>query len=323
MAKEDTGQAAEQPNLEQMAQSVALGILTTEENPPEETAAQETQAEETEQEQEQQQEPAVDWDKIKGVKRKLTVKGDDGSDQEVELSLEEMEKGVMLERSYRQKTAQLARERESVQTKTKEAIDAKVKEYDDKLALAEQAIWHTLAPEIQSIDWNKLATENPAEWARQYQYVQNVNAKLAQVQSERKKISDSRSKEQQEATKKHAAQSWDVLSSEIPGWNGDLYGKVLKTGIEYGFGQDEVNAITDHRALKVLHDAMQYRALKAKPPADKKVVTTPKVAKPGSAEKPDPNADQWNEGMAKLRKTGKAQDAHSLAKQILAREGIK
>lgn len=231
----------------------------------------------------------------------------------------------MLEKSYRQKTAQLAREREAIQAKVKEAVEAKHKEYEEKLELAEQAIWHTLAPEIKNIDWNKLAAENPAEWAQKYQYVQNVNARLAQIQQERQKLGQAREEELKSNLKRQAEEAVETLRTEIPGWNNDLYGKILKSGTEYGFKQEEVNAITDPRAIKVLHDAMKYRALQsAKPAVEKRAAAVvPKVVKPGTAEKPDASADQWKQGMANLRKSGRTNDALPLAMEILRREGIK
>ena len=322
-----------------MAQTAALSIMKEEGTTEEEaTLDQQTaderalaaehgeQGEEKPAGEEEKAGDAIDWDKIKDYKRTLKVKADDGSDEEVELSLADMEKGVMLERSYRQKTAQIARERESLQTRIKEAVEPRLKEYDDKLALAEQVIWHTVAPELQSIDWNKLATENPAEWAQKSQLAQNVNTKLAQIQGERQKIAKQRADEHTKAMREYAAKSLETLQSEIPGWTDELYGKILKTGLEYGFKPDEVNGIIDHRTLKVLHDAMQFRALKAaKPNVDKKVALVPKVAKPGTSERTDPNADLWKDEMTNLQKSGgrDKRAAAALAKQILAREGIR
>jgi hypothetical protein len=228
----------------------------------------------------------------------------------------------MMERAFRMKTAQLARERESLQSKIKAEVEPKLKEYEEKLTMAEQAIWHTLAPEIQNTDWNKLAEENPAEWAKRYQHVQNVNSKLAQIQAEKKKVEEARQQEQQSQLKKAAEESVERLKEDIPGWNNDLYGKILKAGVEmYGFKAEEVNAITDHRAIKALHDAMQYQALKAKPLVEKRQTPqAPKVVKPGAGEKPDANAEKWNQGMAKLSKSGRTEDAVELAKLLLSRE---
>ena len=335
---QEATQPAIQPSVEDSALEIARGILQ-EETPQERTRddkgkftkkegpapTEEVKAEEPAEEQAEEapaeESEEIDWDKIKSYKRRLKLQKEEGGDEEVELTLEDMEKGVMLERSYRQKTADLARQREALNSKIKEAVEPKLKEYEEKLTLAEQAIWHTLAPEIQSVDWNKLAAENPAEWAVKYQHVQNVNAKLAQIQAEKKKLAEAQQEEVKGRMRKQAEESVEVLKSEIPNWSNDLYGEILKNGVKlYGFKAEEVNAITDHRAIKVLHDAMQYQALKAKPIVEKRATPqAPKVVKPGAGEK-DAGADKWKEGMAKLEKSGSKDDAVGLALQLLARE---
>lgn len=266
------------------------------------------------------QEPTAEAPPVQ--KYKFTVKGDDGADLEVEEDVEGLKKGYMLERSYRQKTAQIAREKESVQAKIKEAVEQRQKEYEEKLALAEQVIWHTLAPEIKNTDWNKLAAENPAEWAQRYQRVQAINSTLAAVQAERRKFDDARADEQKKALEKHIQESRDTLSREVTGWSDELYKKILKTGVEYGFTAEEMKAMTDHRAVKVLNDARQFRELKAKPIVEKKVVEVPKVAKPGAGDKPDPNAEKVSKAREQLRKTGKTRDAEALMLELIKSQAI-
>jgi hypothetical protein len=337
VSEEVQGQPNPEPSIEELAASAAKGLLETEEGvqfdqprdekgkfakpaPKEEAPTEEPKAEETQEEATEEQTEEEIQAEIR--KHKLTVKAEDGSDLEVEVDDEELKKGYMLEKAFRMKTAQLAREKESVQAKIKAEIEPKLKEYDEKLQIAEQAIWHSLAPEIKNIDWNKLAAENPAEWAQKYQQVQNINAQLTHIQSERKRIADEQGKEMQARMKKQAEEAVEILKTEVPGWSNDLYGKILKTGMEqYGFKAEEVNAITDHRAIKVLHDAMQYRALKAKPLVEKRAApAAPKVVKPGAGEKPDAGAEKWNEGMARLQKSGHTNDAVAVAKLLLARE---
>lgn len=334
MEQEAQGQpASPEPSVDVMATTIARGMLEQEgvipaekprdetgkfakkESPVEaETPTEEAQTEEAPEEA-QEETPA----EIR--KHKLTVKAEDGADLEVEVDDEELKKGYMLEKAFRMKTAQLAREREAVQAKIKEATEAKAKEYEEKLQIAEQAIWGTLMPELQSIDWNKLAAENPAEWAQKYQYVQNVNAKLAQIQQEKQKLEAARQEESRANLRKQAEEAVEVLKTEIPGWSNDLYGKILKFGTEAGFKAEEVNAITDHRAIKVLHDAMKYRELRAKPVVEKRAAPqAPKVVKPGAGEKPDASAESWEKGMAKLKQSGRTDDAVALAKLMLARE---
>jgi len=320
------GQVETQPSVEDLAATVAAGILSDEEEAPKEAPkepeAEAQPAEETEEEAKTEEQTEADTEEpSQPRKHKLTVKAEDGADVEVEVDDDELKKGYMLEKSYRQKTAQIARERESVNQKIKEAIEPKLKEYDDKLQLAEQAIWHSLAPEIQGIDWNKLAAENPAEWAQKYQMVQNVNSRLSHIQSERQKVAEERGKEQQSNMKKQAEESVEILRTEIPGWNNDLYGKILKAGVENGLKPEEVNAITDHRAIKLLWKAMQYDAIKAKPIVENRAaVKAPKVAKPGTTEKPDASADRWTKSMARLQESGKEKDAFQIARMLLERE---
>ena len=118
---------------------------------------------------------------------------------------------------------------------------------------------------------------------------------------------------------KQAKKAVEKLQERIPGWNNDLYGKILKGATEsYGFQSNEVNAITDHRAIEVLHDAMKWREYQAAKPktVEKRVAAVPKVQKPGTAaEKADPNAKALQDSMAALNKTGSrdAAQAHVLA----------
>ncbi len=260
-------------------------------------------------------------------KFKVKIKAEDGSDAEVEVDLDGLKRGYMMEKDYRAKTAQLARQREEADARIKSAIEPKLKEYDDKLQLAEQVIWHTLAPEIQNTDWNKLAVEDPALWAQKMQLANNVNARLSALKQERIKVAEEQAKSQQKELHKVIQDSNDTLKDPIkgiPGWNQEVYGKVLVYGQAEGFQREEVNTITDPRVIKLLWKASKYDDLqKAKPAVEKLVNKVPKVAKPGTTEKSDGNTEAWRTGMARLKKSGTDQDARTLASILLEREGVK
>ena len=335
---EPTGQAETQPNVDELAVRAARGILASEgvvfedEKPRDEkgkfTKAQpETEAKTEEaptepdaQPEETPEEPA----QPEVRKHKLKVKTETGDDEELEVDDEELKRGYMKSKDYSAKTAQIARERESIAAKVKEAIEAKHKELDEKLQTAEQVLVQTMIPEFQNIDWNKLARENPAEWAAKRQMYDDYASKLARIQSDRRNLLETQQKEMTEKMRKQAAEAVDTLRTDIPEWSDDLYGKILKTGVQkYGFKTEEVNAITDPRAIKVLHDAMKYREMTAKPTADKRVAApVPKVIKPGTTEKTG-SGDKFKDSMAKLQKSGHTQDAIEVAKQLLARESAR
>jgi len=67
--------------------------------------------------------------------------------------------------------------------------------------------------------------------------------------------------------------------------------RLLKAGESYGYAPDEIGAVMDSRALRVLNDAAQWRALQAgKSIAAKKVVDAKPVLKPGAKSAPIGNS---------------------------------
>lgn len=285
----------------------------SEEAKPEAEAAEEKVEEKTE-EVEQEEKPALRF--------KVKYKSDTGEDVEAEVEQEELIKGYMLEKSYRHKTAQLAREREAVQQKIKEGVEPKLKEYESGLETYKQAILMLADREGANVDLNKLAQEDPVKAQQLFFKRLEFNNALQAISQAQAKLQKERADEAQKSYRKAAQEALQTLEDEVPGWNKELYGKILKTGMDYGFKQEEVNAITDARAIKVLNDARQWREFKAaKPKAEEKqkVNPAPKVVKPGAGEKPDQNADKVKAAKEKLRKTGRPEDALDWAKHILER----
>jgi len=324
MQTEAQGQAQAQPvDVEQ-----AMLAYVSNENKREEAPKQEPQK--AEQEQPEAQQPDTQPEQLTEAQQaeirrhKLTVKNEEGKDEEVEVDDDELKRGYMKDRDYRAKTALVAREREALQAKIKEQTEPVVQQYQQSLQFFEQALWKTLAPEMQSVDWNKLAQENPAEWAAKMQAVNNVNSLLQTVKAEQQKLQEKQKEEMQTHMKRAVEESVDTLKREIPGWNNELYNSILSAGKNYGYSNEELNAVIDPRAIKVLHDAMKYRALQAaKPAVEKRVTEVPKVLKPGTAERPDANAEGFKQAMAKLGKTGRTEDAHLAALHFLKREARK
>jgi hypothetical protein len=108
--------------------------------------------------------------------------------------------------------------------------------------------------------------------------MQSVAAEMQRVQEQQSK--EARSKLDQAVT-----ESRKKLTEAIPSWNDDLYQQLLKRSVDtYGFTQDEMAPIWDHRIMRVLHDAHQWRATQeGKPLAEKKVLNVPAVLRPGNA----------------------------------------
>lgn len=284
---------------------------------PEREEAPAPEAEAThEQEDTETEQPETDSNVEEVVKYRFKVKTEDG-EQEVEMTPEEMQKSVMLEKDYRRKTTEIARQREQVQEEIRKGIEEQRAQYLQNLELAQQAIIKSVAPEFERVDMAKLAEEDPAQYVKLSNRLQQVQATVAAIQKEAESVKEQQAKERAEALAKTVREARETLEREIPGWSDDLYQSILKTGMEaYGFAPDEVNQVVDPRVIRLMHDAKQYRELKsAKPLVEKKVTQAPKVLKPsqGASEKDD----QTSKLRAQFKRSGKTEDLAEYFKRTM------
>jgi len=310
---EEQGQAQEQPA--EIAQRIASQIVQTETATPEE---QEVKTEEApSQEATPEPESTIELDPdAKLFEVEETREG--GSKEKVKYSLSELKAQRMMQADYQRKTAEVARERETAREQIRLQNEALTNQFQERLQTYEAAVWQALAPEVQGVNLDKLAQENPAEWAAKMQRIQSLQTTLQAIEMEKGKLSESKKLELQQTQQQQIQASREALQRDIPGWNDEVYRTTLKAGMDhYGYSAPELNAVTDARAIKVLHDAMKWRSLQAKPPADKKVVTVPKVVKPGSAEKPDQNREELSKAKAQLKKSGRQDDALAVARFLI------
>lgn len=153
--------------------------------------------------------------------------------------------------------------------------------------------------QYEKINWSELIDSDPVQAMkldRQYrelqQYRNNTHNHLQSAQAQFQQQS-------QEHLAQQLAQGAARLQAEIPGWGTELAAQIRKTGMDYGFSEYELERVYDPRYVKVLHDAMKYRALQAnKPEVAKKVQGKSPVLKPGNTQ---PNANKRHE-MAENRK---------------------
>ena len=335
MAEEVQGQATEQPALpDTLSPNEAVGALAQmleseeksekTETPRDDkgrfTKPEDSQTEseaKTEETQEEAKEETVEAPKEESQTRKLRLKYK-GEEKEVDEpeAIELAQKGY----DYTQKSQQLAKEREELQARVKTEQEAARKAYESQLETYRQATLRLADPEVLNTDLSKLALEDPAKAQHLFFKRQQIAETLQAIQAEQQKLTQQRETEARETYQKTAREAVEKLQERIPNWNNDLYGKILKGAVDqYGFQQTEVNAITDHRAIEVLNDALKWREYQSAKPktVEKRVAAVPKVQKPGSAEKPNPDAERFKGSMARLYKSGNRSDAVDAVRQLI------
>src|SRR6185503_15298518 len=161
---------------------------------------------------------------------------------------------------------------------------------EKQLETYRQAVLMLADREGANVDLNKLAETDPAQAQKLFFKRLEFNNTLQAITSKQQELLTQRQEEMRATLQKQAKEAVEALERDIPGWNQDRYSKVLKTGMEYGFKAEEVNSITDPRAIKVLDDARNGGS--SKQPSllrrTNRRSLFPRLVKPGTAEKPDP-----------------------------------
>lgn len=239
----------------------------------------------------------------------------DGEVQVVDL--DELKAGYSREGDYRKKTMALAEERRAFESEH-QTIQQERKQYQDGLAQIRQALeqlqgepnWDELRKSLPAADF----IERRADWEHQ-----RVN--IERLKSAEKELADKQEQDRKREWEKYARSEQDKLLAAIPEWrNQDVYNtelaKLVETGKLYGFSEQEVLSATDHRAYRLLRDAWKYRELHREPtPATKAKVSAIKSAKPGTPERPRPNAKQ--EKLIEQTKSGRQRDAMAAILEML------
>lgn len=135
---------------------------------------------------------------------------------------------------------------------------ARLKQLDEILSQAENS----------NIDWDTLRVTDPQRYLIEKDKLQETQNKRRLVQQAQEEANQQQMMLAKRRQAEFAAEQADLLMKKIPELKNPEKAKKMgenwdKTAKEYGFTDEEVAAIVDHRHLLVLTDAMKYRALVA------------------------------------------------------------
>ena len=144
------------------------------------------------------------------------------------------------------------------------------------------------------------------------------------VDEEQQTLLKQQQKEAQQKWQEELARQQEVMSQRLPEWNDPEKGPKLKQDIKAfamnkGFTEQEVNTLIDARSVDVLHKAMMYESLLAAKIANKKAKVVPKMQKPGTpSTKSEVNSEKVKQTRARLKRTGKVDDAAAVIKSLMS-----
>ena len=230
--------------------------------------------------------------------------------QELEVTLDELKAGYSRDSDYRQKTHTLGLEKrdlETQKTSLRQSYDTRLSELNELIATADGFV----RQQQGSKDLEKLYDEDPTSAAK-LDY---------QLREQKRQIDGMKYKAQEEYSKQYddyLVTQRELAATKIPEYGdpnkADSFRNNMRISLRnYGFDDQEIGQLADHRFLMVAKDAMSYQQLKDKRPiVQKKVANAPRVIKSGIAKS---NTSSGREGIrnkiGKLRKSGHIKDAQN------------
>lgn len=244
---------------------------------------------------------------------RVTVDG-----KEMDVPLDELISGYQRESSFTQKSQALAEDRKGFHGE-QEAVRQERESYAQVLAQLQQQMESASQP---NIDWETLERENPVEWVKQRQLATDRQAQVQAVTEEQKRMQAMLGQQNQERLQEKLAVERQMTLEKIPEWSdSDVQAseqrKLLEFGASVGFSEGELTHIYDHRALMVLRDAWRYNQIvnsqKVRPTKSK----IKNVKSGGKQISQQMRGRKQRDQRARLKQTGKVQDAASLLGALL------
>ena len=245
----------------------------------------------------------------------FTVKVDG---KEVEVTLDELQKGYSRTQDYTRKTQQIAEVRKQTEAELQE-VRAEREQYAQLLGALQAQVQQAAQPQV---DWDRLYQEDPIEWVRQREMVRENQEKAAAIQSEQQRLAQLSQQEQAQQRQMLLAQEQEALVAAIPEWKDSKKAQAEKAmlvqfGQKVGFTPDELKNVIDHRAVVMLRKAALYDQMMSKRGQIKPVTNNgPRPAKPGAAGRVSSNTEAMR-AQQRLAKTGRVDDAADAIYKLL------
>lgn len=213
----------------------------------------------------------------------------------------------MRQRDYTRKTQELAkRENEAVQFLTSKHEEIR-NQYVSQAELSRAAVAQMAGIKSES-EMAQLANSDPAAWVAENQRQRQISSFLSgldnQINNEKQQAHAQAEQRSKQALKQAFDSSWEELTKAKidKAALAKIYGDASKT---YGFSNEELGNVYDHRLVKMMRDATAYQALKAaKPTVTKQVTNAPRMpkrqAQPGQERRDQALANKFKNGSAKL-----------------------
>lgn len=190
------------------------------------------------------------------------------------IPVSELVKGYQRQAVFTRRSQELAADRSAYETERTE-LQRERGQYSQLLSALQAQI--TAGGETEP-DWQALQQSDPVAFAVQHAYWQQRNGKLQAIASEQQRLAGEQRRDAEAALQKHVEAQARLLLEKVPAYKDPKAREKDRHAIRdfaieaYGFTEQEIANLIDHRAVLVLRDARAYRELQQKKPQVEKRV---------------------------------------------------
>ena len=246
-------------------------------------------------------------EEIQETSPSYTVKVDG---EEFEVDLDELRNGYQRQSDYTKKSQSVAEMRKAYEANL-QSVQQERDQYQQVLANMEN-YQNLELKKYQELDWSSLKEDDPVEYMEKRIEFQDAKDKVNQVKQEQMAVQQKTQQEVYQNIQHKVQEEAELLATALPEYSdpsSNLKTELRDFAINMGFSEQDVNGITDHKVVLVLHKAMLQD--KANSSTSSKVKKGPaKVIKAGvPVTKKQRVARNVQAKRDRLRKTGNVNDA--------------
>jgi len=265
-----------------------------------------SELEAVEEDQSEEEVEEVEEEVVKTETPVYTVKID-GDEHEV--TLDELRNGYQRHADYTRKSQTLAEQRKAYESNL-EAVQNERGQYAE--ALKTLSVQKSADLErFKNVDWVALKQEDPMEYMEKRLELQDVQDKISNIDAEQNRVLKQAIDDTQTFLRDKLQKESEILAEKLPEYSdpsSTLRNDIREYTLGLGFSPEDVDGITDHRVVLVLHKAML--AEKGSQVSTKKSKTVPKVVKSGTPQtKAQKSRKAKQTKRERLAKTGHHRDA--------------
>ena len=231
--------------------------------------------------------------------------------EEAEVTLSEALAGYIRHSTFTKRTQALAEERKALQER-QQSLQTEHERYTAALGELEETL-AALTP--QEPDWQKLRAENPEIYPEAHAEFQRRKQAIEQVKEARAAAEQQQAEALAAAHREKLAMERTQLLSAVPEWSDPEKAAAEQQSLvsyaeKMGYTPEDLEQVTDHRAILLLRKAMKYDQIaeKGRKAVRKAVKPGKKTLKPGTSGSKSPKA-KTSRARERLRRTGDIDDA--------------